>query len=138
MSGEGLGPFPWTVRATLLALAFVATGVHAGSFLLVPGEREWLEWAGRLAVASVVSWPCMGACVWGLCRREADGWRKVWGWFDACLVTMNVGEMVLAGSTAINLLVWRGVVRAEGRAVGLWGVLNGVCGVGMVVLGGLA
>lgn len=104
MSERRLNMLSWPARLLLGVWAFIGTGLHAGSFAVLPGAERLLPIAVGIGISAGVSWLVVGVAVLALTRGER---RRVANWFDTCLVAMGVGECLLVGAAGVNAAAGR-------------------------------
>ena len=87
-------------RLVLAAVAFFGTFLYAVTFLISGSGRDLAPLAGRIGIASAVSWPLFGLGLVVVTR----GRPSLLSWVDLCLCLQAEGIAVLGASMVINLL----------------------------------
>jgi hypothetical protein len=90
----------WRSRMLLVASAFLATAVYAGSFFMLGPAQRLTNIATDIAISSGIAWIGFGSVLLMAARKRPS----VIAWVDACLVTMLVGNGVLFLSVLVNLI----------------------------------
>ncbi|MCC6677214.1 MAG: hypothetical protein IT436_08720 [Phycisphaerales bacterium] len=99
--GEGTG-LSRQARALLGVWAFIGTGLHAGSFALLPGAERLVPIAAGIGISAGLSWLVVGMTVLAMTPCRADRAGRIAGWFDTCLIAMSIGECLLVSAAALN------------------------------------
>jgi len=100
MSTPTLSPSLSTpTRTALLSASLLATALYAASFALLDDADRLLPIAVSVAVAAVVSWPLFGLVLIRISPTRAH----VDGFFDACLLAIAGGEVLLLAAAGVNV-----------------------------------
>jgi hypothetical protein len=90
----------WLSRSLLVASAFLATAVYAGSFFMLGPAQRLTNLATDIAISSGIAWIGFGCVLLMVTRKRPS----VLAWVDACLLTMLVGNGVLLLSVLVNVI----------------------------------
>lgn len=109
----GLAELSWRARAALAAWAFIGTGLHAGSFALLPSAERLLPLAAGIGISAALSWFIVGLAVLAMLRRQPERSARLAMWFDTCLIAMAVGECLLVAAGGLNAIAAAGGLANE-------------------------